>query len=100
VIFLWIVGRGRFERTQAGWNSIIGGFGLLLFGSLIDITDNFEYLSRFVIIGDTETEAILEKLVGFLGGFVVLAFGLIRWIPSVQRLSDEISERKRAEEAL
>ena len=99
-IFLWILGRGRFERNRTGWNAIIGGFGLLLFGSLADITDNFEYLSRFVVIGDTETEAILENFVGFLGGFVFLAFGLIRWNPSVQRLSDEISERKRAEEAL
>ncbi len=44
-----------------------------MFGSLVDITDNFEYLNRFVIIGDTETEAVLEKFVGFLGGFVLLA---------------------------
>jgi PAS domain S-box-containing protein len=69
-------------------------------GSLVDITDNFEELNRFVIIGDTPTEAFLEKFVGFLGGFSILAIGLVRWIPSVQRLSDEIAERTRAEKAL
>jgi PAS domain-containing protein len=100
VLFLWTAGRGRFELTRTGWNFIIGGFGLLLFGSVVDITDNFEYLNRFVVIGDTETEAILEKFVGFLGGFVLLAIGLVRWIPSVQRLSDEIDKGGRTAEAL
>jgi signal transduction histidine kinase len=69
-------------------------------GSLVDITDNFEELNRFVIIGDTPTEAFLEKFVGFLGGFCILAIGLVRWIPSVQKLSDEIAERKQVEKEL
>ncbi len=69
-------------------------------GSLVDITDNFEELNRFVIIGDTPTEAFLEKFVGFLGGFCILAIGLVRWIPSVQKLSDEIAERKKVEKEL
>lgn len=100
VVFLWKTGRGRFELTRKGWNYIIAGFGLLFMGSLVDITDNFEELNRFVIIGDTPIQAFLEKFVGFLGGFVVLAIGLVKWIPSVQCLSDEIAERKRAENAL
>ena len=65
----------------SGWRFIIVGFGLLLFGSVLDITDNFEALNKFVIIGDTEVEALLEKLVGFLGGFIFLAIGLVKWIP-------------------
>ena len=100
VVYLWFIGRGRFEGLQSGWNAIIAGFGLLLFGSLVDITDNFDALNKFVVIGDTETEAFLEKFVGFLGGFIVLAFGLIRWMPSVQRLSDEIVEKRRVESEL
>lgn len=100
VVFLWHAGKARFEHTRKGWNLIIVGFVLLWFGSLIDITDNFESLNRFVIIGDTEAQAILEKFVGFLGGFVVLAVGLFQWIPSVQQLTDEINERKKTEEAL
>ncbi|MBT3360348.1 MAG: HAMP domain-containing histidine kinase [Rhodospirillales bacterium] len=115
VVFLVQSGRDRFEQFRKGWNFIISGFGLLLFGSVLDISDNFETLNRFVIIGDTETEAFLEKFVGFLGGFVLLAVGLFQWVPGVQGLSDlvdtrtrdfqeannalvsEIAERKRAE---
>jgi len=98
--FLWRVGRDRLDPPRNGWNLIISGFGLLLFGSFLDISDNFESLNFLIVIGDTEFEAFLEKFVGFLGGFVVIAVGLVLWIPSVQRLDAEISERKRAEEAL
>ena len=66
-----------------------------MFGSVLDITDNFESLNSFVIIGDTKTEAILEKFVGFLGGFVFLAVGLFKWIPGVQGLSDLVDLRTR-----
>lgn len=93
VAFLWNAGRNRFEQSRNGWNLIITGFGLLLFGSLLDISDNFDSLNRFIIVGDTEIEAILEKFVGFLGGFVFLAIGLFKWIPGVQALSDLVSSR-------
>ena len=94
VLFLCRVGRERFWATRKGWNLIIAGFGLLLFGSLIDITDNFEALNRFVVVGDTEVQAFLEKFVGFLGGFLVLAWGLVLWMPRTQRLASEIGKRE------
>ncbi len=97
VIFLWRFGMNRFEASRKGWNLVFSGFLLLLFASVLDITDNFEELNRFVVIGDTEVEAFLEKFVGFLGGFVLLTIGLIMWIPTVQRLTDEIGDRERAE---
>ncbi len=100
VLFLLRNDRGRFSAVHKGWNLIVAGFGLLLFGSLLDITDNFEYLNRYVVIGDTEAEAFLEKFVGFLGGFVVLALGLLLWVPRAESLSSEIAQRKQAEEAL
>ncbi len=93
VLFLWNAGRERFELAKRGWNFIIGGFCLLMFGSILDITDNFEGLNRFVVIGDTKTEAVLEKVVGFLGGFLLLAIGLLRWIPTVQKLPGLVDER-------
>lgn len=94
LLFLVHVGRTRFTTANPDWNWIVGGFSLLLFGSLIDITDNFETLNRFVVIGDTETEAFLEKVVGFLGGFVAVTIGLVRWIPK------QLTEREQAEELL
>ena len=46
------------------------------------------------VIGDTEAQAFLEKFVGYLGGYAFLAIGLLRWIPSIE----DLSERKRVEE--
>jgi len=115
--FMWNSGRHQFERLRRGWNYILTGFALLLFGSILDISDNFDALNPYIIVGDTDVEAFLEKFVGFLGGFCFLAVGLVKWIPSVQGVSDlvetrtknlqeahdqlvsEIKERERAENA-
>ena len=94
VIFLWRAGRGRAGLVQQGWGFLLAGLGLLLFGSTLDISNNYPSLNRFIIIGDTEISAFLEKYVGYLGGFILLALGLIRWTPAVQRLSDEVVERR------
>ncbi|WP_406662039.1 ATP-binding protein [Methanolobus sp. ZRKC3] len=103
IIYMWNVGKNRRELLGSGWVLFFSGFLLLLFGSIIDITDNFESLGRFIVIGDTEVEAFLEKMIGFLGGFLLIAIGLIKWIPditAVGELEKEIAERKEAEVAL
>jgi len=74
-------------RTQPGSRMVVIGFGLLFFGLLIDITDNFPELNYLVVIGDTEFQAFLEKVVGTLLGLFFLAFGFKRWIPSIQQLA-------------
>lgn len=110
LIYLIREGKKRSELCRKGWSFIIAGFGLLLFANIMDITDNFESLNRFVIIGDTAGQAFLEKMVGFMGGFLVLAVGLIRWIPTISNLGEaeqlnkklemEIAERKQTQAAL
>jgi PAS domain S-box-containing protein len=92
VVFLATKGRSRVFGTGRGCNWITAGFCLLLFGSVIDITDNFQSLNRFVVVGDTVVQAFLEKVVGYLGGVVVLAVGFLLWIPR------ELAERKRVED--
>lgn len=88
IVYLLKAGQSRSELSHSGWQFIIAGFFLLFFGSVIDITDNFETLNRFIVVGDTPTQAFLEKLVGFLGGFLVLAIGLVRWIPTVTTVAE------------
>lgn len=98
-LYLWRAGRKRAELSRKGWRLLLCGFGLLLFGSAIDITDNFESLNRFVLVGDTRTQAVLEKMVGFLGGFFLVAVGLVRWIPtlsSVRRTESLLGELSQA----
>lgn len=87
-------------RKQNGWNWVRSGFALLLFGSLIDITDNFQMLNQFVIIGDTVIEAFLEKVVGYCFGFLSIAIGLVKWVPDVKQMQSEIIKRKQSETLL
>ncbi len=66
---------------------ILYGFALIFFGTLIDITDNFPLLNKYIVIGDNVYQSLLEKVVGFLFGFALLAIGFWKWQPG-------ISERK------
>jgi len=100
VCFILGAADARLEMARPGWRLIVIGFALLLFGSLLDITDNFDSLNSYVVIGDTETEAFLEKVVGFLGGFLLIGIGLYKWIPAVNELSKEIETRNQAEKEL
>lgn len=82
-IYIFVMGRLTGQTAYKGWNQLLGGFGLLLFASVLDVTDNFEQLNRYIIIGDTHGQAFLEKVVGYLGGFILLFFGFMRWLPLV-----------------
>ena len=83
VAWLWSASKRSRALVCDGWYLIFSGFVLLLFGSLLDITDNFESLNRFVVIGATEAEAFGEKIICFLGGYCLLAIGFIKWLPSI-----------------
>lgn len=85
-VLLLNAGRQLGSERSAGWWYLIGGFGLILFASIIDVTDNFESLNKYVVIGDTEVQAFLEKVVGYLGGFVLLSIGFWKWIPKIVAL--------------
>jgi len=85
LVYLRKVGGKEDIRQQDGWLYILIGFGLLLFGTLIDITDNFPNLDRYIIIGDTKYQAMLEKVVGNLLGLIFLFTGLWKWMPTIVR---------------
>ena len=90
--FLYLRSSERKEpfRLGKGWILIVIGFGLLLFGALLDITDNFPSLSKYVIIGKTKYEDFLEDV----GYFSVLSSlrlasgnGCLRFLPSEKKRS-------------
>jgi hypothetical protein len=84
VVLVFLRARHTKEVSQIkGWWTLVNGFILIFFGTLIDITDNFEELNRFVIIGDTDIQAFLEKVVGYLLGFLLLAVGIWQWLPKL-----------------
>ncbi len=86
--YLWLVGSEEDIRQQQGWWFILAGFAFLFFGMLIDLTDNFPGLNPYIIIGDTEYQAFLEKVVGYLFGFLLLVIGFWKWIPTVIALEE------------
>ena len=61
LFFIWKIGKERSLNTQKGWGFILSGWSLILFGSFLDITDNFESLNWLIVVGDTEVESFLEK---------------------------------------
>jgi len=83
LILTYVVKEMKSIRKVSGSRCLIGGFSLLFFGTLIDITDNFPALNKFVIIGDTPVQSCLEGIVGYLFGFVFLAIGIRKWIPQI-----------------
>jgi len=92
VLYLLYIGKREKLRKQKGWRLILSGFILILFATVLDITDNFPELDEFIVIGKTHTESVLEKLLGYLGGFIVLFIGFTQWIPIVAKLRKREAE--------
>lgn len=82
LLFIWKTGKDRSLNLQKGWGYILYGWSFILFGSVLDITDNFESLNWLIVVGDTEVEAFLEKFVGLLIGYILLFIGFMFWLPS------------------
>jgi PAS domain S-box-containing protein len=84
-------GKEKKHFPHNGWSLILSGFYLILLGSILDITDNFESLSSFVVIGNTEVQTFLKNVVGYSGGLLLLTIGLKEWLPFVAGV-EELSE--------
>ena len=87
-------------RIHKGWIFVPIGLGLILFGSLLDITDNFPSLNKYVLIGDTKYEEFLEEVIGYFFGFVFVGIGFWKWIPSILALRKEEKALKQEKEEL
>ena len=83
-----------------GWQSFRLGFTLILFASILDITDNFPELNSFIIIGDTPMQAFLEKVVGYLLGFILISIGMYRWLSQLSEASAQKTQLVESEARL
>jgi hypothetical protein len=99
-IYLFMIGKRSFVHKQNGWIYIRLGFGLLVFASFIDITDNYENLNQYIVIGDTSAQAFLEKVVGYLLGFLMLTIGFFKWLPKIAVLEQTKQELLSTQKAL
>jgi PAS domain S-box-containing protein len=96
LIILIIKGKSLVSLSRKGYKFIILGFSLIAFASVLDITDNFPSLDCFIIIGNTFYQAILEKLVGYIGGLFFLTIGFWVWLPKVHELKNTQDQLKLA----
>jgi hypothetical protein len=90
VLFFLIRHRNSHEISKIdGWAFLVAGFAFIFFGMLIDITDNFDSLNKYIIIGDTSYQSFLEKVVGYLLGLLFLAYGVFKWVPKIVKQTKE-----------
>jgi PAS domain-containing protein len=86
LVLLWRRGRKESLTNLDGWREIMAGVSLILFATILDLSENFPALNRFVIVGHTPVQAFLEKVVGYLAGDLLLFLGFWRWILIVPKL--------------
>ncbi|WP_053005972.1 PAS domain-containing protein [Kiloniella spongiae] len=98
IVIIWR--RPTQDLTFQGWNYITAGFVFLAFGSFLDVTDNFPQLNQYLIIGNTPIQAVLEKLIGYLGGTLFLFIGFIKAVPDFKKLSQHVERLETAERAV
>ena len=100
VLIGYLVVRGRrsqFSRLPGAW-LITLGFCLLLLATLLDITDEFPGLERYVVIGATPAEAWLETIFGYLAGFVCIFVGVVKVIPALDKAEEVKGHLSESEE--
>ena len=85
-IVLFLYSKKSELSAYPGWNYISAGFILLFLANILDITDNVDALNRYVIIGDTPTQAILEKIFGYLASSLLLLIGFVKLVPFLHEL--------------
>ena len=95
LLYASFIGRREKLGKDQGWYLILSGFTLLLIGALADLSDHFPALSRFVVLGQTLYQSLFEKVVGFLGGFILVAVGLMRWLPQIAARRQAAAELQR-----
>jgi len=100
VVYLFWYNRSVYLTQHSGFRYLLIGFSLLLFASILDITDNIEGLERFVVIGDTHVQAFLEKFVGYLMSSVFMLIGFWKLLPVFVELKETQKKLKDEQNSL
>ncbi|MCE5282647.1 MAG: hypothetical protein LLG93_11145 [Deltaproteobacteria bacterium] len=87
-------------HLRKAWIYFTIGFGLLFFGGLVGLADNFPFLSRYLVYRRHGYGDILEQGIGYLLGLLFLGIGVWSWIPAILALRAEEIELRRSQEEL
>ncbi|MCC1495130.1 PAS domain-containing hybrid sensor histidine kinase/response regulator [Cognatishimia sp. F0-27] len=100
LLLLWSFGRERFANEQPGWNYLVAGLGLIVFGGFWDLSRNFPDADRMLKYGSFDVRIILENIFGYLGGLLLVGVGLYQFLPRVDLVFNDNLRRKKDEEGL
>lgn len=100
VVVLWKSGAGKANHAKIGWRCILGGFFILIGTEFVFIFDEYLPMHGNVLSDYGVEDDLLGKTVGYVGGLLLLSFGLLQWVPDIKRLTKEITERTNSEEEL
>lgn len=89
--------RNRLAHVKFGRDLIIIGLAIVVIASLTDTLFVGE-ASVFNIGFSTEEALQVWRIVGYLPGLVLIAFGIARMLPAIEQLNSEIQARKFSEE--
>ncbi|SFM50820.1 PAS domain-containing sensor histidine kinase [Methanolobus profundi] len=99
--YLWNTGRKNKEISNNGLQMILAGFVFLTIGHIVDALDDIWFIETYV--ESTIVEEVLENLFGEIISFVLIAYGVITWMPtiaSINVLENEVKERRDTQEEL
>ena len=97
IAILWRSGAGDDCHSRLGWRFILGGFLIILATEFFFTVDEWPPFHDSVRRDFGASEDVLIKTIGYICGFMMLGFGVLKWVPNLRRLATEISERKKSE---
>ena len=98
LLVLLVKGRSTRYAGHPGAKFILAGFILIFIATILDITDEIDGLERYIIIGSTFFEEVLEELFGYLPGFVLILCGMIRLFPFIEAAEKSAQELRESED--
>lgn len=101
-VFCLYFGKKYPHIRHFGWNSILWGMGLLMFGTWMDILDDPPQVCALGQVsfpfGPSWQRAFIKKTIGYTTGIGLFAYGFFQWIPwmvktrgSIQSLNQRLS---------
>ena len=99
VLFVAWIGWSRSLLGSWAWRFTLVAFLLLFFGAAIDVVDDYPVTVAFFGWHDTPVNTLLEKGVGYFGGFAFMFLAAWRWLPHSDTLTHEKSAAEEARKA-
>jgi two-component system cell cycle sensor histidine kinase PleC len=99
IIFLAHSHAARHIRAWPGSGFVLSGFVCVLLAGVLEWVLQFARVGSLPVIGGVELGVLLEEAIGSLLGPVLIAVGLVQWLPEVRRLFERVSQHEEALEA-